>query len=272
VSTIVVANMYRLMDLTNLEDLKEKHEIKCQELKLRGSVLLATEGFNASLAGTAEAIQAYEDFLHEDPRFAEVVVKKSFGTTIPFAKMVVRIKKHVLAWDLDFELSSDDYNKTKRLSPAQWRKMMERIGDDVILLDTRNDYEFAYGTFEGAEQLNLNTFKDFPKKFMEKYGDKKDKTFLTFCTGGIRCEKVTAFADRMGFDKVYQLEGGIISYFDELAGEKWKGSCYVFDYRWAIGPDKNETGEGHYLEDGFKGTVHVIPEKAIQENAEKSWP
>jgi UPF0176 protein len=267
---ITIGNFYKLVDLKDLESLKKRLLPLAEELDLRGTILLAPEGINANLGGLEQNFDQFCSQLQQDQRFASLNIKKSYGQTIPFSKLKIKIKKHILVFDERYDFKEAEYQDTKRMSPAQWDQTLNDPAEDVILLDTRNNYEHIYGAFEGSEHLDIEHFEDFAEEFEKRYSDKKDKKFLVYCTGGIRCEKVTAMADRLGFKECYQLEGGIVSYFKERGRGHWNGSCFVFDFRWAINPDLVESGEGHYLEDGFKGKVHTIPEKATR--AIGTWP
>lgn len=267
---LAVYNFYKFIELDDLTTLKEQLDQLCLELNIRGTILLSAEGINANLGGTPEALDQLIATLQAMPPFSDLVVKKSYGKTVPFSRMRVKIKDRILTFDPDCPLSVEEINRTKRLSAQEVASLLDNPPEDLIVLDTRNDYEVLYGAFEQAEHLNIRHFKDFAAAFRERYANDKDKTFLMYCTGGIRCEKATAFAEKEGFHNVYQLDGGIVNYFDECQGKHWRGSCFVFDFRWAISADNKESGEGHYLEDDFKGTNHEPPAKAVA--AQFSWP
>lgn len=269
---ICVVNFYKFVEIIELNEIQTRLQAKCDELLLRGSILLASDGINGSLGGSSQAIDTIEAEIHQIPQFADVVLKRSYGTTIPFSRMKVKIKDSILTFDEKTQFEIDDFAKTKRLSPEEWQQALEKSDDEYVLLDTRNDYEVAYGAFEGATHLGIRHFNDFQDRFLETYKGQENKKFLMYCTGGIRCEKVTAFAEKHGFEHCYQLDGGIVGYFEKQGKAHWNGSCFVFDFRWAISSDLKETGEGHYLEDGFRGSVHNVPEKAATAQKQGLWP
>lgn len=269
--SISVVNFYKFVQLDSLDAIQSQLQQTCAALGLRGTILLSCEGINGSLGGPDAAIVEAENHIKLIPQFADLVFKKSYGTTVPFSRLKVRIKDSILIFDEKTKFKVEDFQSTKRLSPSEWQETLSNKSEEFILLDTRNDYEIAYGAFEGAEQLNIEHFQDFQDRFLETYKGKEDKKFLMYCTGGIRCEKVTAFAEKNGFNNCYQLDGGIVGYFQEQGKRHWNGSCFVFDFRWAINADLQESGEGHYLEDGFRGTVHQVPEKLLQER-DRAWP
>jgi len=267
---LAVYNFYKFIELDDLETLKDSLDSQCEKLNIRGTILLSPEGINANLGGQPELLDQLISFIKSMEPFSDLIVKKSLGKTVPFSRMRVKIKERMLTFDPDIKLSVNDINQTKRLSAQKVAELLDTPPEDLVVLDTRNDYEVLYGAFEQAEHLNIRHFKDFAKAFRERYSNDKDKTFLMYCTGGIRCEKATAFAEKEGFKNVYQLDGGIVNYFDECKGKHWRGSCFVFDFRWAISPENKESGEGHYLEDDFKGTNHEPPQKAL--DAQLQWP
>ncbi len=267
---IEVRNFYRFVKIDDLDELQAHLQSVCERHSLRGTILLAEEGINANLGGLTSNLDEFFAVIRQDPRFENIQFKSSTGQTRPFSKMKVRIKPNIVIFDPDYPLAIEEIRNGKRMEPEEFLQNFQSHPDDVILLDTRNDYEVEYGSFEGAEHLGIRHFKDFPKAFLERYESHKDKTILMYCTGGIRCEKAVAFAEQQGFKKCYQLEGGIVDYFKKLGGVAWHGSCFVFDFRWSIKPDLQESIEGFALEDAYKGTVHTVPSKAIDD--QRHWP
>jgi UPF0176 protein len=239
-----IVNFYKFIDLDELDELRELHLAECLRLGLRGKILLANEGINAALAGPRDVLEAYMDFLRRDLRFTDVDAKYSAGMTTPFKRMLVKIKPAVVTFSRTNDPSPAEIQKAPRLNSAEWKTLIEAKQEDVVLVDTRNDYEVDWGTFEGAEHLDIAKFSDFPEKFVERYQDQKDKTFLIFCTGGIRCEKAAPWIMNQGFKNVLQLDGGILKYFEEQGQAGYDGSCFVFDQRWVVGSDLAETSDG----------------------------
>jgi len=221
---------YQFVAIEDPEQFAEQHRALCSELNLRGRILVAPEGLNGTVSGTVEACNAYRHAVGQDPRFADMIFKVDEALEHAFRKMFVRVKKELVTFRAD--LPSNPLDVTgKRLNPSQWKQMLE--SEDVIVIDGRTDYEFDIGHFRGAVRPDCESFREFPDWIRETFGSQKDKTFLTYCTGGIRCEKLTSFMIHDGFKHVYQLDGGIVSYGkdEQTKGALWDGLCYVFDER-----------------------------------------
>ena len=229
---------YKFEPLDDLDVLIPKFQNKCDALDLRGSVYLSPNGINFSLAGSEEAIEQYLIFIEEDPRFLDIPLKKTYSETQPFRRMKVRLKKEIIS------LGRDDINPRELtgeyISPQELYAMYEN-NEDVIVLDTRNEYETRVGLFENAVDLQLDTFRDFPQAIEELPEEYKEKQIVMYCTGGIRCEKASAVMLKAGFSDVKQLEGGVLDYFKETGGKYWNGDCFVFDERVALDTDLKET-------------------------------
>ena len=229
---------YKFEPLDDLDVLIPKFQNKCDALDLRGSVYLSPNGINFSLAGSEEAIAQYLIFMEEDPRFLDIPLKKTYSETQPFRRMKVRLKKEIIS------LGRDDINPRELtgeyISPQELYAMYEN-NEDVIVLDTRNEYETRVGLFENAVDLQLDTFRDFPQAIEELPEEYKEKQIVMYCTGGIRCEKASAVMLKAGFSDVKQLEGGVLDYFKETGGKYWNGDCFVFDERVALDTDLKET-------------------------------
>jgi len=229
---------YKFEPLDELDVLIPKFQNKCDALDLRGSVYLSPNGINFSLAGSEEAIEQYLIFMEEDPRFLDIPLKKTYSETQPFRRMKVRLKKEIIS------LGRDDINPRELtgeyISPQELYAMYEN-NEDVIVLDTRNEYETRVGLFENAVDLQLDTFRDFPQAIEELPEEYKEKQIVMYCTGGIRCEKASAVMLKAGFSDVKQLEGGVLDYFKETGGKYWNGDCFVFDERVALDTDLKET-------------------------------
>ena len=229
---------YKFEPLENLNSLIPEFQNKCDQLGLKGSVYLSPNGINFSIAGTEENIDIYIQFMEEDSRFRDIPLKKTFSETQPFRRMKVRLKKEIIS------LGRDDINPRELtgdyISPRELFEMYE-TKEDVIVLDTRNEYETRVGLFENAVDLQLDTFRDFPSAIETLPEEYKDKQIVMYCTGGIRCEKASAVMMKAGFSDVKQLEGGVLDYFKETGGAYWNGDCFVFDERVALDKELKET-------------------------------
>ena len=229
---------YKFEPLNDVEVLVPEFQSVCDDLDLKGSVYLSPNGINFSLAGSEEAVQQYLYFIEQDKRFLDIPLKKTYSETQPFRRMKVRQKKEIIS------LGRDDINPRELtgdyVTPQELYAMYEN-NEDVIVLDTRNEYETRVGLFENAVDLQLDTFRDFPDAIEQLPEEYKDKQIVMYCTGGIRCEKASAVMLKAGFSDVKQLEGGVLDYFKETGGKYWNGDCFVFDERVALDTDLNET-------------------------------
>ena len=229
---------YKFEQLDSLDTLIPEFQNKCDELELKGSVYLSPRGINFSISGTEANIENYIEFMENDSRFLNIPLKRTYSETQPFRRMKVRLKKEIIS------LGRDDINPRELtgeyVTPQELLNMYEN-NDDVVVLDTRNEYETRVGLFENAVDLQLDTFRDFPKAIEQLPEEYKDKQIVMYCTGGIRCEKASAVMLKAGFTDVKQLEGGVLDYFKETGGKYWNGDCFVFDERVALDKDLNET-------------------------------
>ena len=229
---------YKFERLDRLDTLIPEFQDKCDELELKGSVYLSPRGINFSISGTEANIEQYIEFMESDSQFLNIPLKKTYSETQPFRRMKVRLKKEIISLgrdDIDPRELTGEY-----VSPQELLSMYEN-NEDVIVLDTRNEYETRVGLFENAVDLQLDTFRDFPKAIEQLPEEYKDKQIVMYCTGGIRCEKASAVMLKAGFTNVKQLEGGVLDYFKETGGKYWNGDCFVFDERVALDTDLNET-------------------------------
>ena len=229
---------YKFEPVENPVDLVRMYQQKCDELKLKGTMLISKNGINFSLVGTQQAIDTIIAFLEEDNRFINIPLKVTYSETQPFRRMKVRLKKEIIS------LGRKNINPREltgeRISPQDLKNLLDNK-EDVLVLDTRNEYETRVGKFENAIDLNLDTFRDFPKAIESLPEEYKDKQIVMYCTGGIRCEKASAVMMKAGFADVKQLEGGVLDYFKETGGAYWEGDCFVFDERVALDTELNET-------------------------------
>lgn len=229
---------YKFEPLVDPIDLVSLYQKKCDELELKGTMLISKNGINFSLAGTQQATDTIIAFLEEDNRFLNIPLKVTYSETQPFRRMKVRLKKEIIS------LGRKDINPRdltgERISPQDLKNLLDNK-EDVLVLDTRNEYETRVGKFENAIDLNLDTFRDFPKAIESLPEEYKDKQIVMYCTGGIRCEKASAVMMKAGYADVKQLEGGVLDYFKETGGAYWEGDCFVFDERVALDTELNET-------------------------------
>lgn len=231
----VVAALYKFVKLPDYRELQGKLLSLCKDNGILGTLLLAEEGINGTVSGTREAIDALLDFLKANPRFNDLQHKESFHETQPFYRMKVRLKKEIVtlgAEGLDPREVVGTYVK-----PKDWNALID--DPDVLLIDTRNDYEVEVGTFRGAINPETKTFREFKKFVEEKLDPSRDQKIAMFCTGGIRCEKSTSYLLSKGFKNVYHLEGGILQYLEDVPKEEslWEGECFVFDQRVTVNHD-----------------------------------
>ncbi|MGB8000024.1 MAG: rhodanese-related sulfurtransferase [Anaerobacillus sp.] len=224
---------YKYVQIENPEEYVEEHLNFCKENNLKGRILIAEEGINGTLSGTIEDTEKYIEMMHADERFTDLFFKIDEAAEQPFKKMHVRYRSELVTLRLEDDHSPNEVGG-KHLKPAEWREAMQQ--DDVIILDTRNDYEYDLGHFRGAIKPDIKNFRDLPEWVQENLADQKEKKILTYCTGGIRCEKFTGWLVNQGFEDVNQLDGGIVTYGkdEETKGELWDGQCYVFDGRISV--------------------------------------
>jgi predicted sulfurtransferase len=229
--SLITIAAYQFIRLDNLPELRDKLKAKTQELGFKGTILLAPEGINCFIAGEPQCIPLFKDYLVNELKLDKLTYKENHCTEYPFVRMLVKIKKEIISFGQD-DIQPDVFTGPY-MSPAQLKSWLDE-GKDFILLDTRNDYEVKIGTFEKATHLNVPSFREFGKVSKELPPEMKDKPVVMFCTGGIRCEKASAHFLNNGFKEVYQLEGGILKYFEDCNGAHYKGDCFVFDWRMAV--------------------------------------
>jgi len=231
--TYCVAALYHFAPLPDYKALREPLQAMCDMLGLTGTILLAHEGINGTIAGSDAAIADILAFLRADPRLTELEHKESRAETNPFYRMKVRLKKEIVTMGVD-GINPNDIVGTY-VDPSDWNALIS--DPDVILIDTRNDYEVEIGTFKGAVNPDTQTFREFPQWVEDNRENLNKPKVAMFCTGGIRCEKASAFMKQNGFDDVYHLKGGILKYLETQPEESslWDGDCFVFDQRVAVG-------------------------------------
>lgn len=232
---IVVAALYKFAALTNYRELKTPLLQLCTNQGIKGTLLLAAEGINGTVAGSRHAIDSLLSYLKSDPRLANLEHKESYCETQPFYRTRVKLKKEIVTLGvpgIDPTAAVGTY-----IEPKDWNNLI--ADPEVLVVDTRNDYEVGIGTFAKAINPHTNTFREFPNFVQENLLDAKDKKIAMFCTGGIRCEKSTAYLLQQGFKQVFHLKGGILKYLEDVPAEEslWHGECFVFDNRVAVNND-----------------------------------
>lgn len=219
---------YCYSSIEDPELFRDEHHALCLELNLRGRIIIASEGLNGTVSGSQQSCEKYMQAVTSDPRFAHTEFKVDVNDQPAFEKLHVRVKPEIV------HSSLSHVNPTKKtggyVEPAEFREILKEKDDDTIILDVRSNYEHMVGKFKNALTLDIDNFRDFPEK-IEELKKFKNKKIVTYCTGGIKCEKASAYLLEQGFENVHQLHGGIIKYGLEAKGEDFEGKCYVFDNR-----------------------------------------
>jgi UPF0176 protein len=236
---VLNASAYKFVYLDDIEDLRRRLRARARDLGLKGTILIAPEGINLFIAAQQQQVERFLARLMEDARFAGLDSKLSWSQQQPFNRMLVKAKREIIT------LRRPDVDPSRtpapRLAPRELRRWLDE-GREVLLLDTRNGFEVALGSFAGAADLRLKSFSELPGAVQAIDPRWKERPVVTFCTGGIRCEKAAPLLMQEGFRAVYQLDGGILKYFEECGGAHFQGECFVFDKRVALGPDLQPTG------------------------------
>jgi len=236
-ATFTIAALYKFVDLPDYESLQQPLLALCNAQRVKGTLLLAREGINGTIAGSAEGIAAVLSYLRGDPRLQALEHKESWSDEMPFYRMKVKLKREIVTMgvpDLDAQRLAGTY-----VPPQEWNALIQ--DPDVVVVDVRNDYEVSIGSFSGAVNPHTASFSEFPDWVREQSAEggalEKKRKVAMFCTGGIRCEKSTAYLRSQGYDEVYHLQGGILKYLETVPAEKslWQGQCFVFDERVSVG-------------------------------------
>ncbi|WP_111930518.1 sulfurtransferase [Paraburkholderia bryophila] len=238
---------------------------RCNALGLRGTVLLAPEGINLFVAGTREATDTFIDYIRHDAlfegKFATLQFKESLSGKQPFTRMLVKLKREIIT--MKKPAIRPELGRAPFVDAPTLKHWLDRGHDDqgrpVVMLDTRNAFEVDVGTFENALDYRISKFSEFPEVIEQNRADLEGKTVVSFCTGGIRCEKAAIHMKEVGIENVYQLEGGILKYFEEVGGAHYRGDCFVFDYRTALNPQLEPTSTVQCF-----GCRAVVPPEAQQ--------
>lgn len=232
VKEIIIASFYKFIPLNDFESMREPMLTKMHEIGIKGTIILAHEGINGGFAGNSEQIKVFYHYLRSDSRFSDLHFKETLDKKNPFDKAKVKLRKEIVT--MGIQNVDPNQNTGTYLDPNEWHQFIQ--DPDVIILDTRNDYEYELGTFKNAINPDIENFREFPDYVQKNLSDKKDKKIAMFCTGGIRCEKTTAFMKEQGFQHVYQLHDGILNYIESIPESEslWEGKCFVFDDRVAV--------------------------------------
>jgi len=229
---------YKFIRLDNTTELCPVYQDICKQLNVRGTILLAPEGINVFLSGTPRDITSFVAWLQSDARLSDIEVKWSYSDNVTFKRMVVKVKKEIIT--MRMPLITPERGRAPLVDAQTLKRWLDQGHDDtgtpVVLLDTRNAFEVDIGTFAHALNDQMNKFTDFPEVAAAHKDQLANTTVVTFCTGGIRCEKAALYMKHIGYGKVYQLDGGILKYFAEVGGVHYRGDCFVFDDRIALNP------------------------------------
>ena len=236
-ASVLNISAYLFTRIVDAAELKPVLRDRAVTAGLKGTILLAEEGINLFLAGESDAVRDFVDALRADPRFAGLTTKESWSETQPFGRMLVKVKREIIR--MDHPAIRPESGRAPSVAPATLRRWLDQGRDDegreVVLLDTRNAFEVDYGSFDGALDWRLERFTQFPDAAAAAAADLDGKTVVSYCTGGIRCEKAAIYLRESGVD-AYQLDGGILGYFEQVGGDHWSGDCFVFDEREALTP------------------------------------
>ena len=257
-STYVVTALYKFVTLENFEQLRQPLNNVMEENEVRGTILLALEGINGTITGKQAGMDKVLNWLNSDERLAGFSQKSSYTENAPFKRSKVKLKKEIVTMGVE---GIDPLQVVGTyVKPQDWNALIS--DPEVLLVDTRNDYEVEIGTFKNAVDPKTKTFREFPQYVKENLDPKKHKKVAMYCTGGIRCEKSTAYLKEQGFDDVYHLEGGILKYLEEVPQEEtlWEGECFVFDDRVAV---------NHQLEKGQYDQCHACRMPITEEDKSK---
>ncbi len=264
--TYLVATFYKFVRLPDYRARQSPLLSFCQLHDVCGTILLAEEGINGTIAGEAAQLQVVLDYLRQDPRLADLTYRSSEAERRPFQRMKVKLKQEIVTFgqpNIDPQAQAGTY-----VDPKQWNQLI--ADPDVLVIDTRNDYEVKIGSFQGAVNPHTEAFREFPDYVQQRLDPQQHRKVAMFCTGGIRCEKASAYLRNHGFDEVYHLQGGILSYLEQVPAEQslWEGECFVFDERVAVkqGLEPGTYGMcfacGHPISETDQASEKYVPEKS----------
>ena len=246
ISKYIVCALYKFVSLPHYAEIQHPLQDKLIEHQVKGTLLLAKEGINGTVSGSRSSIDALLKWMQTIPEFAEIETKEAITNQLPFKRSKVKLKKEIVT--MGVEGIDPNQSVGTYVTPQQWNNLIS--DPDVLIVDTRNDYEVAVGTFAHATDPKTTTFREFPQYVSEHLDPSVHKKVAMYCTGGIRCEKSTAFLKKQGFEEVYHLKGGILKYLEEIPEEEslWEGECFVFDERVTV---------NHQLEKGSYDQCHA---------------
>ena len=234
---------YKFVTFNDTVESRADFQAICRDLDLKGTILLTPEGINLFLAGARNNIDNFLGWLRQDARFTDIEVKESLSNEQPFNRMLVKLKKEIIT--MRHPLIQPELGRAPVVKAADLKRWLDQGHDDagkpVVMVDTRNAFEVDVGTFENTIDYRIHKFSEFPEVIARHKPELDGKTVVTFCTGGIRCEKAAIHMQNIGYDSVYQLEGGILKYFEEVGGAHYQGDCFVFDHRTALNPELEAT-------------------------------
>ena len=225
---LMVSSFYKYVYIENAPEFAKRHLELCESLNIKGRILIGYEGINGSICGARSKVEEYKRLLLKNPLFSGIDFKEQTSEKPAFRKLIVRFRKEIV----NSGLSVDLVNIADSITPKELKKMLDKE-EDIVLVDMRNAYETLIGRFKGARTLQMKNFRDLPK-FIKEIEDLKERKIVTYCTGGIRCEKASAFLKENGFRNVLQLKGGILKFGEEFKDTYWEGKCFVFDDRLSI--------------------------------------
>ena len=242
-SSYVNIAAYKFITFDDTVDMRPKFQAQCAALGLMGTILLSPEGINLFLAGSRAGIDAFLQWLRADARFADIAVKESNSDEQPFKRMLVKLKREIIT--MKNPLIRPELGRAPAVTATELKRWLDQGHDDhgrpVVMMDTRNAFEVDVGTFDDTLDYRIAKFSEFPDVVARQRDELAGKTVVTFCTGGIRCEKAAIHMHNIGYDHVYQLEGGILKYFEDVGGAHYSGDCFVFDRRTALNPQLEAT-------------------------------
>ncbi len=233
-------SFYKFVEINHIENLREEILLFCKNHSLKGKILLANEGINGMVVGEKENIKAFEKFMHEKEEFKDVFFKEHETQNRGFKRMLVKPRKEIIT----FKQKVDMKKIGNHMKPSELKQLYEK-GEEFAIIDTRNDYEYDIGHFKNAIKLDTREFSEFPKEIKRHEDKLKNKKIIMYCTGGVRCEKASAYMIEQGYNDVHQLDGGIINYGAECGDEFWEGKCFVFDERGAVEIDPKKQDDNY---------------------------
>lgn len=229
---------YKFITFDDTEAKRPLFQEICKSLNMRGTILLTPEGINLFLSASRQAIDSFLTWLRSDARFADIEVKESYSDEVAFKRMLVKLKSEIIT--MRMPLIKPELGRAPSVDARTLKRWLDQGHDDqgqqVVMMETRNAFEVDVGTFENTLDYRINKFTEFPAVAAAHKDELQGKTVVTFCTGGIRCEKAAIHMKNLGYQDVYQLDGGILKYFEEVGGAHYQGDCFVFDYRTALNP------------------------------------